>query len=176
MRRPRVRRRVYPSLQWVVNHELALEHGRHDSIKVIANGTIRHNGPEHLHDYLSEFRHASTFNRLNFRGSSATLSIAGNSGGRHEYLFNATVRVRHIHDMSQVAPVEIELELNPTRFLAHRPETLEGIEGMRPVMALQSDASARASIRRHTLDGNDNFIPHATRVSTPEQNSTSWPE
>ncbi|MEA1834074.1 hypothetical protein U8607_18450 [Methylobacterium durans] len=74
------------------------------------------------------------------------------------WLFGVSGHVTYVPEAARL-DFDLEVDLNPTRFLAHQADpSLETIGNLDPLVALRVDPVRRASLRDQTLDGNDNVL------------------
>jgi hypothetical protein len=165
---PPVRRRYRSALPlFNPTSTVDLEAGRHDRIKVIVRGRLLHQGPYSMVNYIQaqDVSQSLFFRRPETRYGKVTLRSRTNVVGGVGWLLSAKVTLRETDvATSHFCPVEIELDLNPTRFRAHRRESFDEIEAMSAMAALTQDAAVRREITSQTLNRADNYIPDDARL------------
>ncbi|CAA2144237.1 hypothetical protein [Methylobacterium bullatum] len=132
---------------------------RHDKLTVMAKGRV----------YLALEDVEAVLGSADDRGGAGGSGIVLCDGGvgawqwklktpSARWLFGMQGKARYV---SQAGRLEIEMELllNPSRFLAHQPDpSLAAVRSRDPLDALWRDPVRRAEIEGQTLDGRDNAI------------------
>lgn len=149
----------------------------HDRIKVVVTADLHYETAEAITSYLDWIE--------NFRDPSATPNeplpndpevfrflperFPGSRDLRieHGWLFTGIGKFSRLsHQNGGVAQLQLTLELNPTRFLAHQPgdRTLTDLEALRAPDALIENRSAAEEAENEILDSNDNVLIGLTRL------------
>jgi hypothetical protein len=129
---------------------------RHDRVKLKAEARVLFS-PDAWEDVLGDINHRDPdirpdVLRLDNRGSNAwnVFTVLDN------WLFNAHGIARMVQPGLLV--FDLELDLNPTTFMAHQPTPRIADIQARPAEALRVDPIVRQYLRGVTADGNDNVL------------------
>jgi hypothetical protein len=140
------------------------EDARHDRIKlsVHARVSVDPAAIEEVFDHMASTSSEGLFaGRLRSGRDGDFLELFSQERQRRAWLVTlAGRRNRAIyHERHVFIDVDLELDVNPTRFLAHQPETsLDAIRARDPFDALRVNPDVRRSLRARTLDASDNIL------------------
>lgn len=163
---PPVRRRYRSALPPFTRDSIVdPDSGRHDRVKVVLHGHLRHSGPESIADYVRHVADGLFFRSPDRRYGNVIFQSHPAAAEGAGWLLSAKVTLRGTDIATgRFCHVEIELDLNPTRFRAHRHETMNQIATMSAVAALTPNDAVRREIASQTLDRADNLIPDDHRL------------
>ena len=133
----------------------------HDKIKLRASACIGYASAEQMADYLAVVGDRSEYTPVVFHIRQGISPATRTLVSAPNWLFKATGRINNIdRETGGRANLHLDIDINPTRFLAHHPETLSlGIlEAMPHAEALRESADLRNQTRAATLNDADNFL------------------
>jgi hypothetical protein len=155
---------------------------KHDRIKVRVTMRIGYSSVEQLSEYMEHIGDQSGLvARPLFRVQSDRTPHTRTLRVMSGWLFSGSGRLHHANAaQGGIATLVLELDLNPTRFLAHHRAgaSVVELEAMSPEEALATCPDNEAPARAAALDGNDNVLLGTLRQggTTLERRGEWWRE